>query len=209
VQIILAHKKPRKSQNFVTPTKFKKNRFLEFGFKNANLANLKPSTWNEGYQRTHQQTDKTHLLPLALTQGLFTMDHSELTSPTVTLCDHGRDHESVTATGWIHRFHMTRLDNWRRGVYSVRWWRDISSVQWQQSALEHHNQSGGRSVGIKANYYLTFHAILHSPTAHIYSRRFFTNRSIFQCLLLHHTYNRDRKLTNEQWGMLSKLLFTN
>ena len=66
-----------------------------------------------------------------------------------------------------------------------------------QSVLERHNQSGGRSVASKANYCLTFRAILHSPTAQTYLRRFFTNRPTFLSLLLHHTYNRDRKLTTE------------
>ena len=62
---------------------------------------------------------------------------------------------------------------------------------------EHHNQSGGRSVGTRASYYLTFRPIFHSPTAHTYLRRFFTNSPTFRCQLLHHTYSGDSKLTAE------------
>ena len=162
----------------------------------------RPNVWTWGYQPTQSQRDKTRFSPAfgsgVVNHGLqltvFAISKSLWPWMKLWITDWHRvgpqiTHDEIRLLTTCHLFTACRL-------------RDISFPQWQQSVLEYHNKSGGRSVSIKASYYLIFRAILHSPTTHIYLRHFLRNRPTFPYLLLHHTCSCDRKLTAEY----SKLL---
>jgi hypothetical protein len=68
----------------------------------------------------------------------------------------------------------------------------------EKSVLTHHDQSSGRSVGSKGNYYFN----LSFPSVVFFNNTYFflSFTGTFRCHLLYHTYNRDR-LTNKWVGL--------